>query len=93
MNAEAVDQLIALLKGIAHENQELQTKLAALERSMSEHSDVNGHYQGWAGRLRFVPDARASRQRTEEACEVLRQALLGDSNGRKVLGAAAGRHH
>ncbi len=79
MNHEAVDQLIALFKYVAYNTQENQLKLAALERAISHHQELNTQHQEWVGKLRFVPPARADRQKIEEAIELLRQALLRDS--------------
>lgn len=88
MNADLVEQLIALFKYVAHSTQENQLKLAALERMINQHPEPNARYQAWGGKLRFVPSARAERQRIEEVIESLRQALLQDSEHCEIGGGA-----
>ena len=76
MNAESVEQLISLLKGLASETQENSAKLAALDRTLAQHEAVDSQYRESLGRLRFAPATRSYRQKSVEALELLRQALL-----------------
>ncbi len=78
MNAESVEQLISLLKGLASETQENSAKLAALDRTLAQHEAVDSQYRESLGRLRFAPATRSYRQKSVEALELLRQALLKD---------------
>ncbi|MFZ0706092.1 MAG: hypothetical protein WAM71_10850 [Candidatus Korobacteraceae bacterium] len=78
MNAESVEQLISLLTDIASQTQENSSKLAALDRTLAQHEAVNAEYRESMGRLRFVPANRSTRQKTGEALDLLRQALLRD---------------
>jgi len=78
MNAESVEQLISLLGEIATQTQENSNRLAALDRTLAQHEAVNAEYRESMGRLRFAPANRSSRQKTVEALDLLRQALLRD---------------
>jgi hypothetical protein len=78
MTAESVEQLISFLKDIASETQENSAKLAALDRTLAQHESVNSQYRESMGRLRFAPASRSYRQKSAEALELLRQALLRD---------------
>ena len=78
MNPESVEQLIALFKFVAHSTQENQLKIAALEHAINQQQEFNGQNTVWGGYLRFVPSARAERQKIEEEIESLREALLRD---------------
>ena len=78
MNADSVEQLISFLENIASETQENSSKLAALDRTLAQHDGVNSQYRESMGRLRFSPATRSYRQRTVEALQLLRQALLRD---------------
>lgn len=78
MNAESVEQLISLLKEMVSETHENSAKLAALDRTLAQHEAVNSQYRESMGRLRFAPATRSYHQKTGEALELLRQALLRD---------------
>jgi hypothetical protein len=80
MNAESVEQLISLLKDLASETHENSAKLAALDRTLAQHEAVDSQYRESLGRLRFAPATRSYRQKTGEALELLRQALLQDQS-------------
>lgn len=78
MNAESVERLVSFLESIASETQENSSKLAALDRTLAQHEVVNSQYRESMGRLRFAPATRSYRQKSVEALELLRQALLRD---------------
>ena len=78
MNAESVEQLISLLRDLASETHENSAKLAALDRTLAQHEAVDSQYRESLGRLRFAPATRSYRQKSGEALELLRQALISD---------------
>ena len=90
MTAESVEQFITFLQDVAYQTHENSSRLAALERTLAQHQDVNTQYKESFGRLRFVPAARADRQKTEEILEALRQVLLASQPPSQTSPAAQG---